>query len=66
MLGSVNFEADNPPNLEGDETGVTDSSPVGVVEELTCPEGLLLCVAITHDRVGLKTVLTPVLLFHEN
>ena len=57
---------DNPPNPKGDETGVTDSSPVGVVGELTCPEGLLLCVAITHDCVGLNTVLTPVLLFRKN
>ena len=39
------------PSPEGCETGVTDSSPVGVVGELTCPEGLLLCVAITHDHV---------------
>ena len=40
--------------------------PIGVVGKLTCPEGLPLCVAITHDRVGLKTVLTPVLLFCKN
>ena len=66
MLGSGNIEVDNPPNLEGDETGDTDSSPIGVVGELTCPEGLLLWVAITHNRVGLKTVLTPVLLFRKN
>ena len=66
MSGSVNIEADNSPSPEDCETGVTDFSPIGVVGELTCSEGLLLCVAITHDRVGLKTVLTPVLLFREN
>ena len=51
MSGSVNIEVDNAPSLEGCVTGVTDSSPVGVVGELTDPEGLLLCVAITHNRV---------------
>ena len=66
MSGSVNIEADNSPSPEGCETGVTDSSPIGVVGELACPEDLLLCVAITHDHVGLKTVLTHVLLFREN
>ena len=66
MSGSVNIEADSSPSLEGCETGVTDSFPIGVVGELTCPEGLLLCVVITHNCVGLKTVLTPVLLFHKN
>ena len=62
MSGSVNIEVDNAPSPEGCETGVTDSSPVGVVGELTCPEGLLLCVAITRNRVwdGILS-LTPVL-----
>ena len=47
----MDIEADNAPSLEGCGIGVTDSSPVGVVGELTCPEGLLFCVAITSDRV---------------
>ena len=51
MSGLVNIEVDNAPSPEGCETGVTDSSPIGVVGELTCPEGLLLCVAITLNRV---------------
>ena len=42
---------DNAPSSKGCETGVTDSSPVGVVGELTGPKGLLVCVAITSDRV---------------
>ena len=54
MSGSVNIEADNSPSPKGCETGVTDSSPVGVVGDLTFPEGLLLCVTITYDRVGLR------------
>ena len=43
---------DNAPSPEGCEIGVTDSPPpVGVVGELTCPEGLLFCATITSDRV---------------
>ena len=51
MSGSVDIEVDNTPSPEGCEIGVTDSSPVGVVGELTCPEGLLFCVAITRNRL---------------
>ena len=51
MSDSVVMEADNAPSPEGCEIGVTDSSPVGVVGELTGPEGLLFCVAITSDCV---------------
>ena len=47
LSDSVNIEADNSPRLEGQETGVTDSSSVGVVVDLTCPEGVLSCVTIT-------------------
>ena len=45
------MEVDNAPSPEGCETGVTDSCPIGVVGELTGLEGLLVCVAITSDRV---------------
>ena len=51
MSDSVVVEADNAPSLEGCEIGVTDSSPVGVVGELTGLEGLLFCVTITSDHV---------------
>ena len=51
MSGSVDIEADNAPSPEGCEIGVTDSSPVGVVGELTGPEDLLFCVTITSNRV---------------
>ena len=51
LSGSVDMEVDNALSPEGCESGVTDSSPVGVVGEPTGPEGLLFCVAITSDRV---------------
>ena len=51
MSDSVVVEVDNAPSPKGCEIGVTDSSPVGVLGELTDPEGLLFCVAITSDRV---------------
>ena len=47
----MDIEADNAPRPEGCGIGVTDSSPVGVVGELTGPEGLLFGVTITSDRV---------------
>ena len=47
----MDIEADNAPSPEGCGARVTDSSPVGVVGELTCPEGLLFCVTITSDHV---------------
>ena len=47
----MDIEADNTPKPEGCVIGVTDSSPVGVVGELTGPEGLLFCVAITSNHV---------------
>ena len=51
MSGSVDIEVDNAQSLEGCEIGVADSSPVGVVGELTYLEGLLFCVAITPNHV---------------
>ena len=51
LSGSVDIEADNAPSLEGCKIGVTDSSPVDVVGELTCLEGLLFFVTITSNHV---------------
>ena len=50
---SVTIEVDNSPRPEGWITGVTDSSPVGVVVDPDCTEGALPLVTITIS-VGLK------------
>ena len=51
LSDSVVIEVDNTPSPVCCEIGVTASSPVGVVGELTGPEGLLVHVTITSDCV---------------
>ena len=43
----MTIEVDNSPRPEGWETGVTDSSPVGIVVDLDGMAGVLSLVAIT-------------------
>ena len=62
----MDIEADNAPRLEGCGIGVTDSSPIGVMGELTGPEGCYFVSPLLLIVCGMEYCPNTCTIFHEN